>query len=100
MEFSGITVSHQVFIKRKIERLRTSSHLKVAKRHCLIFESSSVPTSCYQSIVVLRLCIIRDINTVFFERIELGHGLVIQIFSIDQKRLCTRLAIPSQSGLH
>jgi hypothetical protein len=56
--FSGITVSHQVFIKRKIERLRTSSHLKV-KRHCLIFESSSVPTSCYQSIVVLRLCIIR-----------------------------------------
>jgi hypothetical protein len=32
LEFSGITVSHQVFVKPKIERLRTSSHLKVAKR--------------------------------------------------------------------
>ena len=28
----GITVSHQVFVKPKIERLRTSSHLKEAKR--------------------------------------------------------------------
>jgi len=30
--FSGITVSHQVFVKPKTERLRISSHLKVAKR--------------------------------------------------------------------
>jgi hypothetical protein len=28
LEFSGITVSHQVFVKPKIERLRISSHLK------------------------------------------------------------------------
>jgi hypothetical protein len=29
-ERSGIIVSHQVFVKPKIERLRISSHLKVA----------------------------------------------------------------------
>jgi hypothetical protein len=32
MEFSGITVSHQLSVKPKIERLRISSHLKVAQR--------------------------------------------------------------------
>jgi hypothetical protein len=30
LEFSGIIVSHQVFVQPKIERLRTSSHLKAA----------------------------------------------------------------------
>jgi hypothetical protein len=37
-------------------------------------------------------------STLSFERIELGHGLVIQIFSIDYKNDFVRLAIPSQSG--
>jgi hypothetical protein len=39
-EFIGIIVSHQVFVKPKIERLRISSHLKVANVaiHCMVNE--------------------------------------------------------------
>lgn len=31
LEFSGIIVPHQIFVKPKIERIRTFIHLKVAK---------------------------------------------------------------------
>jgi hypothetical protein len=99
MEFSGITVSHQVSLSEKLSvyELPAISKWQTALSN---FESSSVPTSCYQSIVT-KDCVLSVTSTLsFFERIELGHGLVIQIFLSTTKRLCTRLAIPSQSGLH
>jgi hypothetical protein len=44
-------------------------------------------------------CVLSVTSTLSFERIKLGHGLVIQIFSIDYKNDFVRLAIPSQFGL-
>jgi hypothetical protein len=38
-------------------------------------------------------------STLPFERIKLGHGLVIQIFLSTTKNDFVRLAIPSQFGL-
>jgi hypothetical protein len=37
LDFIGINVSHHIFVKPEIERLRISSHLKVAKRYWLFY---------------------------------------------------------------
>jgi hypothetical protein len=95
MEFSGITVSHQVFIKRKFTNFQPSQSGKTALSIFVVVSSNFVFSQLSYG-----YCIIRDINTVFWTHWTRSWFGNPNLFYRLQKRLCTRLAIPSQSGLH
>jgi hypothetical protein len=65
----------------------------VPVNHCLILMNLG---TINLSVNCQGLCIIRDINTVFFERINSVMFGNPNLFYRLQKRLCTRLAIPSR----